>query len=247
MNISAVCEKREQAEVLAGIRGISRIFHSENTLPYVFRNGDGNKLAEGFLSQPFLLARNLDELGFLKEHEYEGRIYADHTLYTYNKVSREVLRSIGVEGDTAPLELTHRELKERGMENSELMIYGRVPMMMSAGCVYRNNHKDRCDKDIEYGHDIVLTDRTDTDFPIICVCKYCYNIILNSVPLSLHNELERVREINPASVRLYFTTESTKETAEIADYFISIINGDGNTQAPPYRGFTKGHFIKKIK
>ncbi|MBQ9359985.1 MAG: hypothetical protein IJT96_02990 [Lachnospiraceae bacterium] len=252
MNINAVCEKREQAEALTSIHGINRIFRPGNILPYVFRNGDAQSLCSksdkgDYLSQPFLLVRNLDEIGFLREQGYDGEIYADHTLYTYNKASREMLNSLGVSADTAPLELTYRELKERSTEGSELMIYGRVPMMISAGCVYRNSHNDKCVKDIERGQDIVLKDRTDTDFPVLCVCRYCYNIILNSVPLSLHGEMDRVREIKPASVRLYFTTENGKETAEIAKYFIALVNGDTCAQAPPYDAFTKGHFIKRTE
>ena len=246
MDINAVCEKREQAEGLAGIRGISCIFHPGNTLPYVFRN-EGAENAKGFLSQPFLLIRNLDEIGFLKERGYKGEIYADHTLYTYNKVSREVLRSLGVKRDTAPLELTYRELMERGMDGSELMIYGRVPMMISAGCVYRNSGNDICRKDIKKGQKVILTDRTDTDFPVLCICKYCYNIILNSVPLSLHGEMSKVNEINPSSVRLYFTTESKEETIAISEYFISLVDGDNSVKTMPYSSFTKGHFLKKTE
>lgn len=243
MDINAVCEKKEQAEILADIKGIGHIFHPGNTLPYIFRNENAS-FCRGFLSEPDILARNPDEIGFLKENGYSGRIYADHTLYTFNKASRDTLKSWGVLYDTAPLELNFRELKLRGMEGTELMIYGRVPMMISAGCVFKNSRNDKCEKDIEKGHDIILTDRMNSDFPVICCCRYCYNIILNSVPLSLHGHLDKVKELKPGSVRLYFTTENERETRRTAEFFIRAFQDGDSAIMPPFREYTNGHFIK---
>ena len=246
MDINAVCEKASQSKALSGLNGIKLIFHPQNTLPYIFRNRDERNLA--FLDEPYMLVRNLDELGFLKENGYNGEIYADHSLYTCNPASRDFLKSHGIRHDTAPLELSFKELKARGMEGSELMIYGRVPMMISAGCLHRNSHSDICDKDIKKGHDLILTDRMDTDFPVLCICRYCYNIVLNSVPLSLHGCMDKVMELNPASLRLNFTTEGETETIRIASYFLDLVreyeNGGKTYASPPFTSFTKGHFLK---
>ena len=243
MDINAVCEKREQAEILAGISGIGHIFHPGNTMPYVFRNENASR-CRGFLSEPDLLIRNPDEIGFLKENGYSGRIYADHTLYTFNKASRDMLRAWGITGDTAPLELNYRELKLRGMADSELMIYGRVPMMITAGCVLKNSQNDKCEKDIEHGQDIILTDRLNSGFPVICCCRYCYNIILNSVPLSLHGHLDKVKALDPGSLRLYFTTENEQETRQTAEFYIRALRDEVSDNMPPFRDYTNGHFIK---
>lgn len=247
MDINAVCEKEEQAEALTGMQEIKHIFHPGNTMPYVFRNRD-KESCRAFFEEPLLLVRNLDEVGFLRENEYKGEMIADHTLYTCNPISREFLRSLGIKRDTASLELNYRELKARGMEDSELMIYGRVPMMISAGCVYRNSHDDSCKKDIRNGQSQILTDRTDTDFPVLCVCKYCYNIVLNSVPLSLHGCMDKVNGLQPFSLRLYFTMETAKKTKDIARYFIGLIHNPGkNMSVLPYDSFTKGHFIHSVE
>ena len=246
MDINAVCEKASQSKTLSGLNGIKLIFHPQNTLPYIFRNRDERNLA--FLDEPYLLVRNLDGLGFLKENGYTGEIHADHTLYTCNPASRDFLKSQGIRHDTAPLELSFKELKARGMEGSELMIYGRVPMMISAGCLYRNSNGDRCDKSIKDRHDLILTDRMDTDFPVLCICRYCYNIVLNSVPLSLHGCMDKVMDLDPDSLRLYFTTESETETVRIASYYLDLVweyeEGGNAFAAPPITSFTKGHFIK---
>lgn len=246
MDINAVCEKKEQAGALAGTDGISRIFHPGNTLPYVFRAED-EKLCEGMLSEPYLLVRNPDGIGFLKEKYYKGEIIADHTVYTYNMTSREVLKELGVSYDTAPLELDFRELLARGMEETELMVYGRIPMMISAGCVYRSTNGDRCNKNIESGHEIRLVDRTDTGFPVLCVCRYCYNVIFNSVPLSLHRLWDRVTSLKPRSARLYFTTETPDEVRRIASFFIRLEDDPENAGPPPYEEYTRGHFLKSAE
>ncbi|MBO5552152.1 MAG: hypothetical protein J5966_09355, partial [Lachnospiraceae bacterium] len=156
-------------------------------------------------------------------------------------------------------ELTYHELKDRGMENSELMIYGRVPMMISAGCIYRNAGDDKCMKNdtgrmsgLKAGdmkHTVRLTDRMKTDFPVICDCRYCYNIIFNSVPVSLHDEADKVIKLDPLALRLYFTTEKPEEAAEISEYFLRIFcRGDNShgVEKPPCRAYTKGHFSRAV-
>lgn len=246
MDINAVCEKNEQAEALTSLSGIGMIFHPGNTMPCIFRNEDAEKCT-GFLSEPFLLVRTPDELGYLKSRGYEGTIYADHSLYTFNSASVIALKDLGVRYDTAPLELDHHALFARGMEMSELMVYGRVPMMVSAGCVFRNTNGDRCDRNIESGHEIRLVDRTDTGFPVLCVCRYCYNVIFNSVPLSLHRLWDRVTALDPRSVRLYFTTETPDEVRRIASFFIRLEDDPENAGPPPYEEYTRGHFLKSAE
>ena len=250
MIINAVCERGEQAEALSSVQGLGRIYSPDNIMPYVFRNEDA-KRCRHFLEEEYVLVRNADEIGFLRENDYAGEIVADHTLYTYNRFSEEMLAGLGVKYDTAPLELTYRELSERGMEKSELMIYGRVPMMVSAGCVFRNTNDDRCGREDsgEGQRSVILRDRMKADFPVTCDCTYCYNIIFNSVPNSLHNEMSKIKRLNARSLRLYFTTEKPEEAEEIAGFFLRLTEGGDNIrdiEAPPYNAYTRGHFINGV-
>lgn len=260
MVINAVCEKKEQAEALRGMDGIGRIYSEGEIMPYVFRNADAGRCRE-VLSKEYLLVRSLDGLGYLRDSGYTGEIVADHTLYTFNKLSRDAIVCLGAAYDTAPLELTYRELHDRGVGKSELMVYGRIPMMISANCIYRDTNNDKCyrkengAREKHIGTDspfreVLLTDRKNTDFPVLCDCRYCYNVIFNSVPLSLHGEWDRVRKLAPDSVRLYFTTESPEETVRIAGYYICLnriseeMADEGILPDLPFSTFTKGHFIK---
>ena len=53
-----------------------------------------------------------------------------------------------MEATTAPLELNYNELREVGLESSELVVYGHVPMMVSAQCVTKT--VAGCRKEKEY-------------------------------------------------------------------------------------------------
>ncbi|MCR5747231.1 MAG: hypothetical protein K6G03_05945 [Lachnospiraceae bacterium] len=254
MVINAVCEKTGQAEALRGVKGLNRIYSPENILPYVFRNEDADK-CDIMLNKPYLLIRNPDEIGYLKDRGYDGEIVADHSVYTFNSLSEKLLKDLGVSSDTAPLELNFHELRARGVSESELMVYGRIPMMISAGCLYKDSHNDKCFKYTEEGkkfleindlkHEIMIKDRMKAGFPVICDCRFCYNILLNSVPLSLHSEWDKVKKLSPGSVRLYFTTEKAEEAKEIARFFVAY-NSDRRSFEAPFKASTKGHFIKGV-
>ena len=86
-----------------------------------------------------------------------------------------------------------------------------------------------------------MTDRYRAKFPVEICCDVCMNVIYNSVPLSLHNDLERCREENP---RLSFTVESGRETVRILAFFIGII--EGKTGDRPYKDYTTGHEKKGV-
>ncbi len=245
MNINVVCEKKEQADIIKDIAGTGMIYDRHNTMPYIFRNADAMD-GEGYLDEPCLLIRNIDELGFLKSRGYNGEIRADHTMYTFNDAGVKTLKELGITKTTFPLELNYNEMCQRGGTDTELVVYGRVPMMISAGCVYRNVNGDKCDKDIKAGHVRILTDRMNKGFPVICECRHCYNIILNSVPLSLHKEKNKIKKLAPESLRLYFTVEDPYETRKITEYFIRLFEDDEEGD-PPFYEYTKGHFIKGVE
>ncbi len=119
------------------------------------------------------------------------------------------------------------------------VVYGRVPMMITANCIRKTS--GHCDKN-KKGRQAqteesfcFLTDRMGKEFPVMTNCRHCYNVIYNSVPLSLHKQVFS----KEGKYRLDFTTESAKETKEIITYFCNIYQKkEGN---PPYKDYTTGH------
>ena len=59
----------------------------------------------------------------------------------------------------------------------------------------------------------MLEDRLRAEFPVLRNCDHCYNVIYNSLPLSLIGGTDRFRE--RADLRLDFTLETGRELGEI--------------------------------
>ncbi len=213
-------------------------------LPYVFRSGN-----EGTLQRILdrekperVLIRNMEELGYLRDKGFKGEIYADASLYSFNKESMKVLKDMGVCGFTCPYELNIHELKERGSDSSTLVIYGRTCLMVSAQCTYKTG-SGKCKAGGD-GFFSEIRDRKNTVFPVRHECSYCYNVIYNSVPLSLFREMEDIERADIESLRLDFTIESQKEAADILEAFIFKDVESLNSHIPQY---TKGHFRKGVE
>ncbi|MCI9486180.1 MAG: U32 family peptidase [Lachnospiraceae bacterium] len=234
-------------------------------LPRIWRDG-GNldweelKQAEvdGFLVRvldevPFLDASPLREEGWKPEagkHErYE--FVADASLYTFNREAREVLARRGFSMDTAPLELNGRELLERGMAGSEMVVYGRLPMMVSAQCVQKTLKaclkKDGAPEGAGKSRTgtLFLRDGRRAPFPVRQYCRFCYNVIYNNVPLWLAEELPALAAMGTSMVRLEFTTEGEEEVSKVIRAFGAALEGDGDGGPPKLR--TRGHFRRGVE
>ena len=82
--------------------------------------------------------KNYEEIGFLQRHAYTGTVMADHDLYTYSNRTQEAFAQSGICRNTVPLELNYKELRHRDCSNSELLIYGYLPLMVSADCIFKS-------------------------------------------------------------------------------------------------------------
>ncbi len=204
------------------------------SLPYIFRQRDegyAENLARLLQEYPDVfsgvLARSLDGLGFARDlgrrqGDFAGKIYGDAGLYVWN---RETLYALGglLSGFCLPYELNGREqlaLAEGSPIPCEKIIFGRIPMMITANCVV--NTTDGCEKGKGQcgASRVSLIDRYQKQFPVERNCLHCYNIIYNSVPLSLHGELSRWR--GRADFRLDLTVEDALETENILRCFAGL-------------------------
>ena len=185
--------------------------------------------------------RNIDELGFLKAAGWEIPVIGDHSLYSWNRKAEEFWRSQGICRDTLPLELNARELARRGCGESELIAYGYLPLMTTAGCIHKNLEK--CDRRQARR---VLADRYQKEFPVVNYCRYCYNIIYNCEPLSLLYSTEEVKRLAPDSLRLCFTLESREEVRRVLDDFVQAYC-HGREKKRPGSGYTKGHLKRGVQ
>ena len=184
-------------------------------LPYIERNGACGVLYDsapalieaglkGFLAGSFESAAALIERGL-------GRyVRADAGIYTWNSEAKRFLQGAGITLDTVPVELNRREIASRDNRESECIVYGHLPLMVTAQCLRKNI--SGCDK---ASKQLVLQDRKRRKFPVKCVCVFCYNILYNPVRLSLLAEADALSRSGIDKVRLVFTSESGEETEDL--------------------------------
>ena len=155
------------------------------------------------------MLRSFDQIKRLKEWNCP-QVIADAGLYSWNREAREFLRLSGVTRDTLPYECSLKEWKERGTQGSECVIYGRIPLMITAQCLKKNS--SGC---THLSAVTTLTDRRKAAFPVRNECAFCYNTIYNSVPLELISLSQELLKLPLRSLRLSFTTESGPQTEQL--------------------------------
>ncbi len=174
---------------------------------------------------------SMEHIGLLRQWNLSGKeIIGDHSLYLWNIVSRDFWMQY-LDGFCLPLELNAAEQRDI-LDSSiatEKVIYGRIPMMITANCVTRTLDKCRSNE----GDGVTeLIDRYHKRFPVVRNCTHCFNVIYNSVPLSLHKDMEKWCFVTG---RLDFTTETEEETFRILQYY------GGVRRELPFAEYTTGH------
>ena len=209
-------------------------------LPYIVRMKDLpylEKLLPVMESADGVLVRNMESFRWLTEHGIKGKINTDAGIYTFNKATLQFwLNKANI--CCLPYELNKKEMRRlcEGTFDIEQIVYGRIPLMITANCVAKTTQG--CKKGTDGERDVLsLTDRYHKNFPVTTNCMQCYNIIYNTVPLSLHEKVSN-REVNGA-VRLQFTVENAKETKSILQYWSDVLQGE--KRQPPYTEYTLGH------
>lgn len=219
-------------------------------LPYMLRDGQLAGEEQEFLKiaeqcEGFLV-RNLEELGYLSKLGLLQKAVTDYSVYAFNDNAKNTLDKLGIMRTTVPLELNGKEIHARDNKNSEMVIYGHYPMMISAQCIKKTCGK--CDKNSSL---VKLKDRYGKYFPTRSFCDFCYNVIYNSVPTGLLEEAPQLFGEGFASLRLNFTVETKEEVKNLLDMFLGAYAQENknvkkkNPKEMPE--FTKGHFKRGVE
>lgn len=224
-------------------------------MPYVIRKRDQAYLAQ---IKPLLqesqtagiLIRNLESYEWLLEQNINKPLVTDANLYIWNEDAARFIEELAAQDGrrirmTLPIEADRQQLRSLAGYNKELIVYGRIPMMISANCIQKTTA--HCSLQGKQGTGqkqkiYELQDRYRKKFPVCCDCRHCMNVIYNSLPTSLHQELPHIKEWKLGGIRLNFTTEKADEAAAVVDYFTGILSGQENSGRPPFGESTKGHF-----
>lgn len=184
------------------------------------------------------LIRNPETLFFLTDKKTGKTLVTDANMYVWNRNAYRFLKQY-VQECYLPVELNRHEWEDmtKWEEGFSVLAYGRLPLMISAGCLRKT--AGNCVQQPGYS---VLTDRYHKEFPVYSHCDYCYNVIYNSVPLSLHGMF--ADKMTVRICRLDFTVESGQETGRILDFFERLKEND---EEPFYSEYTTGHYKRGVE
>ena len=160
-------------------------------------------------------------------------VRGDFGLNIFNSYSLDVLRNAGFLSATASFELRLSQIRDmQKTMDTELIVYGRIPVMVSDQCVIRQS-AGKCNCQVP-GQ---LSDRTGSIFPV--VKEYgCRNVIFNAHKLFLADKQEDLLSAGLWGMRLLFTTESGRECVEVTKTYLGLTDYRPNmlTRGLYYRG-----------
>lgn len=180
-----------------------------------------------------MVVRNYEEVHFVSTNFPQIMMVADYNLYTYNDVAKASFEESDVTITTIPLELNQKEIRGRDNHNSEMVIYGYYPLMVTANCVHKNTLS--CDKKSGVHY---LKDRYNVLFPVKNFCGSCYNVIYNSIPTCLFEEQDKLYSMDVCRMRLELTIEKGDEITNVLDS----LEGRGKEIES-----TKGHYKRGVE
>ena len=187
-----------------------------------------------------MLLRSYDEASILLDCGFDKTIILDHNLYMFNRYAKEFWSRCGITRFTAPAELSCRELAELGLESAELIVYGRIPVMVSAQCISSAAGHCRGKSGLAF-----IEDRFRNRFPVKNNCDSCYNVIYNSLPVYLGNQREILGQLAPESLRIQFSVENREQVREVLSLFEREDGSRQGSREAPF-SFTQGHFKRGI-
>ena len=229
-------------------------------MPYIFRKNtvamyDGRLKDIENAGFDGMLIRSPEELMYVKDKGlyelYDGRIIADYNMYTYNREALSEYKRLGITDFTLSEELNAGQL--RGLCNSlksenvytEKLVYGYVPLMVTAGCTLKYTSKDKpCGRAGVYS----LKDRKGKSLCAINSCHYCYNLIYNSVPEFLLDKLCELKDMGVDGMRVAFSVENEDETRDVLEYAVRALRGESVENGFEKRadGYTRGHYNRGV-
>ena len=161
------------------------------------------------------------------------KVRGDFGLNAFNSYTLRVLRDAGFISATASFELRLAQIKAMAKPvDTELIIYGRLPLMVSDQCIIRQS-AGRCNCQTP-GQ---LSDRMGSVFPVVKEFG-CRNVIYNAHKLYLADKRDDLYALGLWGLRMLFTTESPRECVEVAKGYLGLTDYKPNvlTRGLYYRG-----------
>lgn len=167
---------------------------------------------------------------------------------------------------SVPFELNEREIHDlfRGVKESipfEMIVYGRIPLMVTAGCLQKHLAKSGCVKNNSNSENkkaqtniadtitdfVKMTDRKGNVMPVLRNCENCYNEIYNSDVLSLRKYMDKLYKMkNIRSFLISFTDETIDTVDNVLDAFLADRMAEYDNNSDMNSRYTTGHFKRGV-
>ena len=135
--------------------------------------------------------------------------------YRYNVCNTESASSAhdaGAELVTVSPEATARQTEDiSGYVKTSVIVYGRVPLMVTERCIIRAVSGDKC---VCGELPVILRDRRGVTFPMYAT-NGCRTVIYNSVPIYMGDREDALRRMGAAANHYIFTTETKKDVDRV--------------------------------
>ena len=190
-------------------------------LPRILHDGELPKAMEGLhqlrqLGVKDALVGNLGLLGPVREAGM--RIHGDFGLNVYNSGTMNILRELELKSATVSFEATLPQIRDMSKAvDMELIAYGRLPLMITEHCLIRNRSGE-CTCQVGSSK---LVDKTGAEFPIIKAGDNCRSVLLNGKKLNWLDRQDDLARLGLWAIRLYFTTENTREVDRVLGEYIN--------------------------
>ena len=169
----------------------------------------------------FLAGQGVDEalignLGHIPLARRAGmKLRGDFGLNVFNSRTVDVLHDGDFLSATASFELRMVQIRDlRKSIDLEMIVYGRLPLMVSDQCVIRQS-AGRC----ACSAPVQMSDRTGNVFHVAKEFG-CRNVIYNAHKLYLADRRNDIESCGVWGARLMFTTESARECVEVAKSYL---------------------------
>lgn len=200
------------------------------------------------------IVKNFEEVSLLQSLmmnvKNKKEIILNYNMYTYNKESKRFWSKEGITHYTAPIELNQQELKALGIEDSDMLVYGYLPLMVSAQCLFKSTQgckkRKAEDNKIEVSHSGYLTDRLGKRFFVQTNCRDCNNIIYNGQAVVLYKQSEDIIKLQPKNIRLDFSIEDASQVKQVLHQFLDRFCY-GSNQQEELSNYTTGHFKRGVE
>lgn len=214
------------------IKRLSDKFKTYIYMPHVFKDRINSNTEENYLFSILKdIINNFKIKGFVVSHisqleileKFGLELIGNFNLNIYNNYSVNELKNMEIKTITLSPELDKNELLNvfnNSKFSSELIVYGRTPVMTNAYCYLGKSnrcHKE-CDKKCELNKNFYLKDRKDFNFLILPDNTSTITTIYNSKITSI-----KYSDIPASSIRIDITDEKSSDIQNIID---TVLNGE---------------------